>query len=72
MNIFRVETADYSAIPPTDPYVTNSVIRFFSNQGSNTTLTHNFATRQAIRHCGRFWVWGAGRLPTISRTSPTG
>jgi hypothetical protein len=28
--------------------VTNSVIRFFGNQSINTTLTHNFATPQAI------------------------
>ncbi len=28
----RVETADYSAIPPTDPDVANLVIRFFGNQ----------------------------------------
>ena len=37
---------------PTDPDVTNSVIRFLGNQSFNTTLTHNFATLQAIRYCG--------------------
>ena len=38
---------------PTDPDVTNSVIRFFSNQGMDSVaLTHNFATPQAVRHCG--------------------
>ena len=32
----------------TDPYVTNSVIRFFGNQDiDSAALTHNFATPQA-------------------------
>jgi hypothetical protein len=32
---FRVEAAGYPAGPPTDPDVTNSVIRFLGNQGHN-------------------------------------
>jgi hypothetical protein len=35
---------------PTEPDVTNSVIRFLGYQSINTTLTHNFATPQAVRH----------------------
>jgi hypothetical protein len=48
-NSFRVETA-IAGHPPTDPDVTNSVIRFLGNQSINTALTHNFATPQAVRH----------------------
>jgi len=55
---------------PTDPYVTNSVIRFFGNQSDRTTLTHNFATLQTIKHCGRFLVLEAGISPSVLRTFP--
>ena len=37
---------------PTDPDVTNSVIRFLGNQRINTTLTHHFATQQVLTYCG--------------------
>ena len=33
---FRVEAAGYPAAPPTDPDVTNSVIRFLGNRSVNT------------------------------------
>jgi hypothetical protein len=36
------------AAPPTDPDVTNSVIRFLGNQSLGTTLAHNFAALQAV------------------------
>jgi len=39
------------AIPPTDPDVTNSVIRFLGYQRINTTLTHHFATQQVLTYC---------------------
>jgi len=32
--------------PPTDPDVTDSVIRFLGNQSVGTTLAHNFAALQ--------------------------
>jgi len=37
---------------PTDPDVTNSVIRFLGDQRINTPLTHNFATPQAFTYYG--------------------
>ena len=32
--------------PPTDPYVSNLLIRFLGNQSLGTTLAHNFAAPQ--------------------------
>ena len=48
---FRVEAANYSAAPPTDPYVKFSFIRFLSSSHLETKqalprLAHNFATLQ--------------------------
>ena len=59
---FRVEAADYSAAPPTDPYVKISLIRFLSSDLSETKqtllrLAHNFSCPYAkSKHYGRFWV----------------
>jgi len=49
-----------------DPYVSNSLIRFFGNQGKNSAMTHNFATLQAIRHYARFWAWEVGKLQAVA------
>ncbi|MES9899403.1 MAG: A24 family peptidase [Sedimenticola sp.] len=48
----QVETAIADHPPPTDPDVTNSVIRFLGNQRGNTPPMHNFTTLQTLRHCG--------------------
>jgi hypothetical protein len=38
----------FPAATPTDPDVTNSVIRFLGNQSLGTTLAHNFAALQTL------------------------
>ncbi len=38
----------YPIAPPTDPDVTDLVIRFLGNQRSGTTLAHNFAAPPAV------------------------
>ena len=38
----------FPTITPTDPDVTDSVIRFLGNQSLGTTLTHNFAAPQTV------------------------
>ena len=38
----------YPASPPTDPDVSNLLIRFLGNQSIGTTLAHNFAALETL------------------------
>ena len=56
---FRVEAADYSTAPPTDPYLKISLIRFLSSDLSETKqarprLAHNFTTLHNKSHS--IWI----------------
>ena len=52
--------------PPTDPYVSNELIRFFGHQSLGTTLAHHDATPpDLVRERERLWVW-AGRTSSAA------
>ena len=51
---FRVEPAGYPAGPPTDPDVTNSVIRFLGDRSVNTLRHMTLLPCKSLRTCSTF------------------
>jgi len=43
-----LSSVNFQGATPTDPDVTDLVIRFLDNQSISTTLTHNFTALQAL------------------------
>ena len=46
--MFPGRASGYPASPPTDPDVSNLLIRFLGNQSIGTTLAHNFAALETL------------------------
>ena len=66
-------TSGYPASPPTDPDVSDSLIRFLGSRSPGTAPAHNFAAPQASirRSYGQFWASAAETTYAASRTSPS-
>jgi hypothetical protein len=53
--------------PPTDPYVSDSLIRFLSHQSLGPSLAHTCCDPAGGLRCGgRSWGWGAESVPATA------